>query len=157
VAQDWKEKGIASEEAAVEYIHMQENEFTDIMKAMGRSGYSPTKTDEKYFLKWLKELQMPMEIILEACARTIESTGKASLRYTDKILENWKAQGVRTKENIEYLDKVFREKKEAGKAQNTPASAGKKEWKNRFVNFPQRQWDFDEMERMEAERRDKNP
>ena len=156
VAIDWKEKGIASEEAAVEYIHMQENEFTDIMKALGKSGYSPTKTDEKYFLKWLKELNMPLEIILEACSRTIESAGKASLRYTDKILENWKNQGVKTVKDIEYIDKMFLEKKEAGKADKAPASQNKKEWKNRFVNFPQREWDFDEMERIEAERRDKN-
>ncbi|MBQ7242117.1 MAG: hypothetical protein IJS35_04955, partial [Firmicutes bacterium] len=58
--------------------------------------------------------------------------------------------------DIEYIDKMFREKKEAGKADKAPASQNKMEWKNRFVNFPQREWDFDEMERIEAERRDKN-
>ncbi len=39
---------------------------------------------------WLKTYGFSMEIIQEACSRTVLQTGQASFQYTDKILEGWK-------------------------------------------------------------------
>lgn len=154
MALDWKDKGITSQEAALDYINIYETEFRDIMKALGKSSLSPAKTDEKYFMKWLRVLNMPLDIVIEACDRTIEATGKPSLQYADKILENWKASGVRKLEDIVSLDLKFKEKKEAKdfKISKEASKDAKKQWKNRFVNFPQRNWDFDEMKKNERER-----
>ena len=155
VALDWHEKGIASQDAALEYIHMMEYEFTDILKALGKAGFSPTKTDEKYFTKWLKEMEMPLDIVLAACEKTVETTGKPGLKYADKILENWKSEGVKTKDDIDRLDAIFKESKEKP-GNNPPQKNYAGGGKNRFVNFPQRQWNFDEIANGEEKRHKNN-
>ena len=53
---------------------------------------------------WLKTYGFSMEIIQEACNRTVLQTGQASFQYTDKILEGWKKKEVQTLDDIQALD-----------------------------------------------------
>ena len=154
VALGWAEEGITTEEKAVEYIELRKTGFRTIMKAFGQNRL-PVATEENYMKKWLQEYKLPMEVVKIACERTVLQTGKASFAYADKIMENWKANGVKTLQDVESLDKAFAAKK----SQNTPAekpvvqTAPKKQ--NRFINYTQSEWDFAELERLEREQREK--
>ena len=50
-----------------------------------------------------------MDILTEACSRTVASTGKANFRYADRILSGWKDKGVRHLTDIQALDTLHRQ------------------------------------------------
>ena len=93
---------------------------------------------------WLKTYGFSMEIIQEACSRTVLQTGQASFQYTDKILEGWKKKEVRTLDDIRSLDSEYQKRRQSRKAAKKPAAPASG---NRFNNFQQREYNFDEYEK----------
>lgn len=80
-----------------------------------------------------------MNIIAEACNRTITQTHEASFPYADKILQQWHKKGIRHLEDISRLDTDrMKKKKEAA-----PKAASS----NKFNNFHQRDYDFEQLEK----------
>ena len=61
-----------------------------------------------------------MEIIREACTRTVLKTSRPSLSYADGILTSWHEADVRTIEDIHRLDDAHTKKREDTK--NDPPS-----------------------------------
>ena len=84
--------------------------------------------------RWFRDYSFPVDIVLEACDRTMRTIHQPSFEYADKILKDWKDKGVRAVEDIARLD----EKPE-------PRRAGKKPEKG--AQFPQRDYDCDELVR----------
>ena len=85
-----------------------------------------------------------MEIIQEAWSRTVLQTGQASFQYTDKILEGWKKKEVRTLDDIRSLDSEHQKRRQNKKNARKPTAPASN---NRFNNFQQREYDFDEYEK----------
>jgi DnaD/phage-associated family protein len=54
--------------------------------------------------KWLVTYGFPMDVITEACTRTILNTAKPTLGYADGILTNWWNSGVKTLDDIKAQD-----------------------------------------------------
>ena len=54
----------------------------------------PVETEITLMDTWLKTYGFSIEIIQEACNRTVLQTGQASFQYADKILEGWKKKEV---------------------------------------------------------------
>lgn len=76
---------------------------------------------------------MPLEVVVEACNRTIKAIHQPSFEYADKILQSWKSQGVMTAERAREAAEAHRqEKKESGTKAAGSSSAGAK---NRFPQF----------------------
>ena len=82
-----------------------------------------------------------MDLIIEACNRTVENTHKPDFKYTDKILQTWINKGVKHLSDVNALDSEFLQKKESKKrtVANTPSS-------NRFKNFEGRSYDMSSLE-----------
>jgi DnaD/phage-associated family protein len=76
-----------------------------------------TKREEDAFTRWLAEYGYSADIIGIAYDITVNTTGKASVSYADKILAKWYAAGCRTEEQVEEL--IAREKQ--GFATKTPS------------------------------------
>ena len=103
--------------------------------------------------KWIKEFGLSLEVIEYACEKTVLNTGKAAFGYANKVLLNWKEENVKSVEEAVELENRFNQgKKENDKTQN---SSNKVQKRNKFVNFEQRDYDFETYERMEIERIDK--
>ncbi len=148
VAIDWAENGFSTVEEVERYI-LTYSSYHKILGAMGQSR-SPSATEVKYMKKWLTEYNLPMDLILEACDRTLLQVGQPKLSYTDKILTAWHDGGAKTLEDVKSLDTSFTEsqketKKEAKKEKTSPKP------KNRFINFNQSSYDYDKLEKMERE------
>ena len=146
VALSWYNEGISS----VKEARRQTNSFNDyyrIMKFLGISGRDPIDNEIRIMKKWTNRYGFSLDIIKEACNRTIAHTSQPSFSYADKILTSWMESGVRTKEDIEILDKEHQAQKPSSK--NT-SSAGKK---NPFNNFEQRKYNYDELETKLLKRR----
>ncbi len=145
---DWAENGIDTVEKAQEYIKMFNVEYQSILKAYGQSGRTATPAEIKYMKKWLKTFETPLEIVLEACDRTILQTGQAKLSYTDKILTEWHEKGIKTLEQVKLDQEEFIKSRK--KDRDNPAGTKKPVAKpNRFINFKQREWDYNKIEELE--------
>ena len=112
---------------------------------MGISGRNPVDTEISLMNTWLNDYGFTMDIIQEACSRTVLSTGQPSFQYADKILSGWKDKNVRTLADVRLLDAQHQRQKQKKNTQRKAAS--KPAASNRFNNFHQRQYDFNEYEK----------
>ena len=142
VALAWAGEGISTVSDAKKANARYSREYYTILKALGITNRSPVETEITLMDTWLKTYGFSLEIIQEACTRTVLQTGQASFQYTDKILEGWKKKQVKSLNDIQALDaehqKRRKEKKPAKQASSSP---------NRFNNFQQREYDFEEYEK----------
>ena len=133
VAIAWAEEGITTVEQAKRSNSRYNKEYFTILKALGITNRNPVETEITLMDTWLKTYCFSMEIIQEACNRTVLQTGQASFQYTDKILEGWKKKEVKTLDDIRSLDDEHQKrrlsKKAASRKPAAPAS------NNRFNNF----------------------
>jgi len=143
VAMGWAENGIDSIEKAKDHVSVRSKAYYSIMKAFGISGRNLADSEIVFVNKWSKEFAFDIEIIQEACKRTISATQKPSFEYADTILTNWHNQNVHTLKDIAALDEAFNKSKRT--AAPTQATTAKR---NKFNNFEQRTYDFDKLEKM---------
>ncbi len=152
VAIDWSERGIDSVEKASELVKIFNNEYREIMKAFGISVIVPVDGQIKFMDDWIKKL--PLDLIKEACKRTVLKTGKPAFEYADSIIQKWYKQGVKNISDIEKIDFEFNKTKSENKNRlNDTRKAGGKT--NNFVNYEQRKWDFDALNKLKGELLDK--
>lgn len=120
VAMNWNQRGIKTLEQARKEVSRHNNEVITVMKALGISS-TPTDKEITFISEWRDDLGFSLEIILEACDRTVISTERGRLRYCDGILRKWRSQKVITKSDIERLDAEHTKayKKNAPFLQNT--------------------------------------
>ena len=145
VALAWTGEGITSVEEAKEFSSRYSREYFSILKALGITNRNPVDTEISLMDTWLKTYGFSIEIIQEACNRTVLQTGQASFQYTDKILEGWKKKKVHSLDDIHSLDTEHKNRSQSRRAARTasPAPASG----NRFNNFQQRDYNFDEYEK----------
>ena len=147
VALAWAEEGINTVTMAKEANSRYAKEYFTIFKAMGISGRNPVDTEISIMNKWLKDYGFTMDIIQEACSRTVLSTGQPSFQYADKILSGWKDKNVKTLADVRLLDAAHQKKKLEKAAEKKRTPAPKPAASNRFNNFHQRTYDFSEYEK----------
>jgi len=138
VAINWAEEGIKTPKQAKAYIGSSYDKtvFT-IMKALGRSS-APTSKEAEIISRWYKELGFDMDVINEACGRTVLATESHRLEYCDKILTSWKNAGIRNLDDVARLDANYKKPK-----------ASSSQPKNNFNKFSMTSnYDMDELERM---------
>ena len=150
VAVDWADKGISDQDAAEDYLNLYVNQYKKIMRFYGISDRSPSEEEQGYMSSWLKKLNMPLDIIKEACSRTIKNTGKASFAYTNTILNDWHNAGVQSLGRIKQLDEEYAKKtvknKAAGKSAQQVAAPSD--------NYEKRRYDKDFLENVIKQKRD---
>ena len=108
-----------------------------VFKALGIKNRSLTETDLQFVGRWINEFGFPMDMILEACRRTITSISSPSLPYTESILKHWKDSSVFTLAALQDLDKSYKSEKAAAKRDLPTASKA-----TRRRNFTERDEDF---------------
>ncbi len=154
-ALDWAENSINTVEAAKAYVARFTHDYYQILKAFGYSHRDPTPTEIKHMKKWLDVYAMPLDLVLEACDKTVLQTGGAKLAYTDKILKEWHAKGVQTIDEVMAMEAKFYADKEAQGEKNALKQAPKPpkavQRQNRFVNCPQRNWDDELLKKLETQ------
>ncbi len=154
VALNWSQQQIKTVEEARMQTESYNQVVFSVMKAYGLGNRMPTPGETEFITKWEKTYGFSQELILEACKRTMMSVHTPSFDYTDKILSNWKASGVFSMRDVEAADKVFNENKQAASRPQAPAKA--KPAGNRFHNFHQRTYDYEDLEKKLSMKLQKN-
>ena len=142
IAISWSESGIStvSDAKIASTIHSKADYA--VISAFGISGRNLIASEQAYIEKWTTSFAFSLDIISEACRRTIANTGKTSFEYADSILKSWHNAGIRHFEEIAALDKAHSSKK-SDTNDSVPGTVAL----NRFHNFPERSYDFDAIER----------
>lgn len=140
VALAWAEAGINTVAQAKERTTTYTRGCFAIMKAFGINDRNPVDPELRFMEKWLTSYDFTLELVLEACRRTMERLHKPSFEYADQILKSWSKQKVHNIEDIKKLDQTHQKRASKRAPAATVRSTG-------FSNFEQRNYDFDELER----------
>jgi len=135
VAISWAEAGISTPEQAKGQAYKYDKNVYQIMKLLGKNS-DPTDTEVSFIRKWIHDYGHSMDIISEACRRTVMATDKHRFEYADSILQNWHHTSVHTLQDIKNADDAFQNRKPASGSRASVSL-------NSFNQFPQRQYDYD--------------
>lgn len=140
VAFAWKEDGITDVQSAKRSSESYHKDYYTILKALGIRGRNPIDAEVAIMKTWIQEYCFSLDIIVEACSRTILVTKQPSFQYADRILQTWKEADVHTISDIQKLDLAHEQTKTEKTARRTTKTA------NRFSNFEQRSYDYESLE-----------
>lgn len=143
VAIGWAEQKITTAKEAATISKKYDKAIYTIMKSLGKSGI-PTKKELDFISKWTHTYAFTTNIIIEACDRTVLAVDNHRFEYANSILTNWNKQNVHTKDDIENCDKNFQATRNV-KAQSNSITA--KNSSNKFNQFTQRSYDFEQLEK----------
>ena len=136
----WAEAGISTVGQAKERTTTYRRNTFAIMKAFGINDRNPVDPELSYIEKWLNTYDFTLDLVLEACRRTMERLHKPNFEYADRILTRWSDQKVHNMNDVLALDQEHQKKA----ARRAPASQARS---TGFTNFQQRDYDFDELEK----------
>lgn len=155
VAINWTEEGIDNIDKAVNASSARNNTVYAVMKALGIRGREAVEAELNYIKKWTDTFGFDLEIIQEACNRTILQTNNGGFKYADGILTSWHNSGVKSMEDVAALDqkhtaanvaKISSTNRSRTATANTNTAARAKN-NSKFHNFSQRNYNFDELEK----------
>ena len=147
VALAWTRDGVTTVEMARDASSRFSKDYYTILKAMGISGRNPVENEISYIDTWRKTYGFDLELVQEACSRTVLSTGQPSFQYADKILSGWKKKNVHTLEDVRLLDAEHKKRQLEKAVSRKKQPAAQSQSNNRFNNFHQRDYDFTEYEK----------
>jgi len=147
-ALDWAKQEIDEIEKALSYVQSFDTNYRTVLKNMGVTGYL-TDSHKKFIDKWLHNWNMPMELIINACERSVSNTNKPTFKYVDKILSEWHKKGITTIEGVAIADEEYAKGRETVGNVTKIHQAVITPKPNRFANFSQRDTDYSQFEQLE--------
>lgn len=140
VALTWADDNITTTQQAEAYYKNYTKTFYPVLKAFGLNGRNPGQSEKDFIIKWKDSYGFTMDVIVDACNRTIQNIHQPSFDYADAILSNWNKKGIKTLSQIKQLD----EEHSKNSKDSHPVSGNAA--KNTFNDFSQRTYDFDALE-----------
>ena len=153
VALSWHEENITTVNLAKTSSFLYNKNCYCVLNAYGIKGRGPAASEIAYIRKWSEEYGFALEVILEACDRTMNSIHQPSFDYTDSILKRWKDKNVRHLKDIDAVDADYRKEKERAKElakerkRQQQAQKPVSSQNNKFNNFDGRSYDMNDLER----------
>ena len=108
----WLNDGVTDENID-EYVEMLEKRSSNeslVRRAFGIEERRLTAREKNYIASWFETMHMPLELISLAYERAVESTGKLSFAYIDKVLTAWSKKQIDTVEKANEEAAAFTEK-----------------------------------------------
>lgn len=142
VALNWSDAKITTVSEARASSSLYNKNCFAVLKAFGIKGRNPAPIEVNYIKKWTEEYGFTLDIVLEACNRTISNTAKADFKYADSILSSWLNKDVHHLKDIERIDLAYQQEKMNKKRTASKPAAQP----NRFNNFESRPYDISSLE-----------
>lgn len=141
VALAWSEENITTVEQARNSSKFYNKNCYSILNAFGIKGRAAAAPELAYIKKWTEEYGFSLDLIIEACNRTMAKLHQPSFEYTDSILKKWIASNVHHLSDLQRLDSAHRQTVVRRRAETKPIV------KNKFNNFEGRTYDYDSLEK----------
>lgn len=143
----WANEGIDTVDKAKASTELYSSRCYPVLKAFGISGRNPGAGEKALIVKWTDSYGFPMDIVLDACNRTMNTIHQPSFEYADSILTKWKEKGIRTLSDVKLLDGEHQKNKAAYKQNQTDNNETSARPKNSFNNFNQRTYNYESLEK----------
>lgn len=143
VALAWSEKNIKTVREAKKLSVLNTNSFSQVLGAFGILGRAPGESEKAFIVRWTDEYGFDLDVIIEACNRTIEKIHQPSFEYAESILKKWKDSGIKDLSDIKVSDQEWTKQQKARK----PKEIQKSTKANNFTGFSQRTYDYAELEK----------
>ncbi len=141
----WAEQGISTVDEAKAKMHPKDDrESTAIMNWLGRSGI-PAPEEARLIHRWLRIYCFSMELIEEACKRTVLAVSANRFPYAESILKSWHEQGVQTLDAVNAADDAYRASRPQAPANKPSGSASRRH--SSYSGIEERDYDFAELEK----------
>lgn len=141
VALAWSEENITTVDQAKNSSKFYNKNCYSILNAFGIKGRAAAAPELAYIKKWTEEYGFSLDLIIEACNRTMAKLHQPSFEYTDSILKKWIASNVHHLSDLQRLDSAHRQTVVRRRADTKPVI------KNKFNNFEGRTYDYDSLEK----------
>ena len=138
VAIGWAEAGVTTPADAEKHASRYDRNVYSIMNALGKTN-APARNEIAYIRRWTTDYGFELDIILEACGRTVLATDRHRFAYAEGILSSWYKAGVHHLSDITGLDTSYQKEKAA-----RPSRQGSAAEYNRFMHSS---YDFDALEK----------
>lgn len=125
VAQNWVAKNITTVQQAKDESRSFGGDYTVILRELGLTR-NPAPAETALMDKWLSEYAFSLDLIKEACRRTVLQASSPSLSYTDSILTRWHNASVRSLQDVARLDADHEASKSDQKNAEKPKSGQKR-------------------------------
>lgn len=143
IAEDYAARRIHTVDEARQLMNQNSAVYCAVMKAFGIRGRNLVPSETNFLNMWSGRLGFSADMIAEACSRTINAIHEPSFGYANSILEKWHQQGVHTLEDVKKADATYQQNQQTKRHRpNSPAAS------NRFINFRQRDNNYDEIQKM---------
>ena len=118
-----------------------------IFKSLGFNR-NPGTEEKRIMDTWIDKYNMDIEVILEACSKS-KNTTNPSISYINGIIERYKKNNVKTLDDVAKLEEEFNQKKQQGKTAPSNNNSTPKV-KTRFHNINEtfRNYSPDELEKL---------
>ena len=147
VALNWAKENIDSVEAAKARVAAYNNNCYPVLQAFGLQGRNPASSERAFIVKWTDEYGFSMDMILDACNRTINTIHQPSFQYADSILQRWLKNGIKTPADVKSIDMIHETKARESIAAKAKAKTSSVTT-NSFNNFStQREYDYAALEK----------
>ncbi len=148
VAIAWHGRHVTSVDDAKTQCSTHQRACYEVLRAFGLNNRSATLDEARTIMRWIKTYGFSMEMVLEACRRTMNTIHRPEFNYTESILMAWKEAGAVTLEDVAALDQARSKKREETEAsKNQGQSQRSRKSFNKFHNFQQRTYDYSELEK----------
>ncbi|MCC8017641.1 MAG: DnaD domain protein [Lachnospiraceae bacterium] len=144
IAEDYAKKDIRTVEDARMLSNRDSAVYTAVMKAFGIRGRNLIPAEMNYLRQWSEKLGFSVELIAEACTRTINAIHEPSFGYANTILKTWHTQGIHTLAEVQKADEAYQQSQNQRAKRPAAAAASSP---NRFINFKQRENNYDEIQK----------
>lgn len=122
------ERGLTSDDEINEYLTSTSANYMAVVRRFGIQGRGLVPGEKTMLDKWLYTYKMPLDVINEAIDKTVKATGKASFDYCNRILTNWKDDGITTLSDLNKQNGIMKSVKEFN--DRTPVKST-----NKFNNY----------------------
>ena len=143
----WYEAGITNINQAKTFLkaksrHADKNLSLNIMKLLGKQGL-PAKKEQEYIDLWTIECAYPMDLIEEACNRTVIAVDRNRFAYANSILESWEKNQIHS---VRELQTAGSQKPQSSPARRNTSVASEKKT-GTFCQIEQHDYDFAALEK----------
>lgn len=147
VAISWSEEGIDNVEKARNNTDTYSKTCYPVLKAFGITGRNPGAEEKAFVVKWTNAYGFTMDIIIDACKRTLSATSKPSFKYADGILTKWHEKGIKNLNDVKVLDIEHQKNKLTYNQTHSNTEKNETKQKNSFNNFNQRTYNYEDLEK----------
>ena len=150
ILRNWYDLGLYTKED-IENNIIKDKERYNMHKLIFKSlGFSrqPSSEEKRIMNTWIDKYNMDIEIILEACSKS-KNTSNPSISYINGVIEKYRKSNVKTLADIEKLEDEFNQKRQEIK-NNTSSKNTTPKVKTRFHNINEtfRNYNPDELEKL---------